>query len=111
MSFTPNMTAEEVADLDKERGKKFYDEEDQVTDDRPTKKEPWLNKTPVNKSGDKDMSGTDILKSFLSKATAVEYASINDDEGEDIEKIAIPNSPIMRSTGCDILDMREDAEE
>lgn len=84
MSFTPNMTPTEVADLDKERGKKFYDEEDHVeANDCPEKKEPWLTKTPVNKSGDEDMSGIDILKSFLSKSYDEEGLDLMKDQGED----------------------------
>lgn len=69
MSFMPNMSAKEIADLDRERGKKFYDEEDHnETSDLPVEKKPWLTKTPVNKCGDAEMSGTKILKSFLSKS-------------------------------------------
>ena len=85
MSFMPNMSPEEVAELDKERGKKFYDEEDHnETKDLPVKKEPWLNKTPVNKSGESNMSGTNILKSYLSKASL----NADDDDGcEDLLKM------------------------
>ena len=61
MSFTPNMSQKDIADLDKERGKKFYDEEDHFPDsDLPKEKKPWLNKTPVNK-GNK----LDKLKSYI----------------------------------------------
>jgi hypothetical protein len=124
------MTAKEVADLDKERGKKFYDEEDHTENSGiPTNKEPWLNKTPVNKSGEENMDGTDILKSYLSKASVNEIEDGEDikkegpiyvddlnlsdpglEDGEDIKKIAIPQG-MAKADDCGILDMREHAEE
>jgi hypothetical protein len=72
MSFMPNMTPKEIAELDKERGKKFYDEEDHVEpNDRPAKKEPWLTKTPVNKSGG-SMSGAKKLREYFGKSKGKE---------------------------------------
>jgi hypothetical protein len=87
VSFTANMTPKEVEELDKERGKKFYDEEDSVEPNNcPADRKPWLTKTPVNKSGDKDMSGADILKSFFSKSYEEDGLDIMKDQGEDSEE-------------------------
>ena len=84
------MSAKEIAEQDKERGGKFIDPEDTYTDDdHPKEKKPWLTKTPVNKAGEKDMNGTDILKSYLSKSSMNEM-----DDCADMKKMAYKNADL-----------------
>ena len=81
MSYTPNMSPKEIAELDKDRGEKFDDPEDTwPDDDHPKEKTPWLTKTPVNK-GKKEgkMTGTDILRNFSKSCDGHE----DDDDASD----------------------------
>lgn len=51
MSFPPNIKPEDARKLDAERGKRNFDPEDNwPKDDHPKNKQPWLERTPVNKS-------------------------------------------------------------